>query len=347
MAWSWGADPLTGVLNVAGSAIGDSIYNVASGQNSWSNTSNAWNTYMNGGKKTTTPTTTTQKKGSTGSTGSGNGTDYAAELKKALADLAAASRPYVPKPEVIRSFKYDTNQGLAKAQEMASNALNPVYQQAMTNFLNRQQTELNNKQAQVGLEREGLDQTFNRTLEDSATARQRDTEDTQSNIAEIGAARAVAAREEGLDFDSANRMLTEGVGAAGMADSGLGQQQVDDAQGKMMRASNEEVRQSDNKVAAANTLLNRSFEDLARRDTRAGEDKTFGNKKLDIDINNFITGQEADKTDFTFQQDKEKAQYLASMTKNYQDLLVSQWIQSLYGQGASAAEIQLASNTYR
>lgn len=310
------------------------------GKSLWANASK--NPYS-----TPAPKPTTQKPTNTGNTGSGNGVDYAAELNKALAALAAASKPYIPKPEVIRSFKYDTGGALTKAQQMAQNAVNPVYQQAMDNFLQRQSVELGNKQAQVGLEREGLDTNYNRILEDSGVARTRDTEDTNANIAETRASRAVAAREEGLDFDAANRMLNEGLGAAGVADSGLGQQQVDDSQQKMVRMSNEEVRQSENKVAAANTLLTRSFEDLARKDTRAGEDKTYGNKQLDIDINNFMDDQALAKTDFTFQQEKEKSQYIAQLTKNYQDQLVSQWIQSLYGQGATAAEIQLASNTYR
>lgn len=287
------------------------------------------------------PTTPTN----TGSTGGGR--DYAKELQDALARLAAAQKPYVYTPPPVRVFRYDTDQGLAKAKEMAGNALNPVYQQAMNNFLNRQATELSNKQAAIGLEREGLATQEARTLEDTGISRRRTAEDTGSAIAEERTQRGIAAREEGLDFDTAYRALTEGLGAGGMADSGLGRQQVEEATAKMTRMSNEEVRQSENKVAAANVMMNRTFEDLALKDTRAKEDTVAGNKKLDLDINTFIDNQNLEKTEFTFQQEKEKAQYLAQLTKNYQDQLVSQWIQSLYAQGATGQEIQLASQTYR
>jgi hypothetical protein len=290
--------------------------------------------------------------GSTATGGSrqtgGGMSDYEKEMARLQAQLNdIQARGYqAPPPEVIRKFQFDQNGALQTAKEMAQNAMNPIYKANMDNFLNRQATLLTQKKTNVDMGRQELDTVFNRLVEDNTTSRDRTTADTESSITETNTARAVAAREQGLDFDTAARALNEGLGATGMADSGLGRQQVADESAKMTRQSNEEVRQSANKVAAAQTLMTRTFEDLARSDTRGAEDKTIGNEKLTIDLNQYIEEQELDKTDFTHEQEQKKAESIAAATSNYQSQLVGKWIQSLYDQGATPAEILLASQAY-
>lgn len=338
-----------GFWDQAGNVLG--TFAKGTGQVLTGNWGGAWETAKGNPYKSPAPSTP-YSGGSGGKTGSTNPGGGMSAYEKEMADLqrqynslmAQANQP--APPEIVRNFKYDTNAGLKKAKQMAEAALNPIYKANMDNFLNRQAKLLGQKKTNIQTGREDLSTVYNRLIEDNTTTRDRNTEDTASNINEINTARGVAAREEGLDFDAASRALNEGLGASGTAESGLGRQQMDDAAAKMTRQSNEEVRQSQNQVAAAQTLLNRSFEDLTRSDTRGKQDLDTGNKKLTIDLNQFIETQQLDKKDFTHEQNKDRASTIAKSTSNYQSMLVSKWIQSLSDKGATPSEILLASQTY-
>lgn len=269
------------------------------------------------------------------------GPDWQKMYNDSLAAIQAAQTP------IPRFINYDVAGSWAKAKDLATNAVSPIYQQKMADFINRQQVELGRQQADSADQKQGLDQTLSRFLDDSSTSRDRAQEDTATSVKDIQDTQAYNDRTDGLSFDTANRTLSEGLGAAGTAGSGLGNQQVNDAITQRNQMSNEEVRQSTNKIAAQNTLMSRTFDDLQTGDTRKTEDTTAGKAKVDLDLERFIEDQSFDKDQETKSEDASKAADIAQQSISYQGQLVDQWIQSLSGQGYTAQEIANAASMYK
>ena len=132
-----------------------------------------------------------------------------------------------------------------------------------------------------------------------------------------------------------------------MAESGLGQQQVQEAQQQRREMSNEAIRQLDNKVEAANTLMNRTFEDLTTKETRGAEATGEQKQKLDLDLERFIEDQTYQKDQQSKQWELDKAADIASKSVGMQKQLVDEWIASLSGKGYNAQEIANAASIYR
>ncbi len=280
-------------------------------------------------------------KGKTTKAAPAAGTDWQKMYNDALASLRAAQ---TPQPRFIN---YDIGGSWAKARELATNAVSPIYQQKMTDFVNRQQVELGRKQEDVVSQKQSLDQVLSRFLEDTGTSRTRAQEDTTANVSDIEEAQAFSERMGGLSFDSASRALAEGLGAAGTADSGLGRGQVTESIQNRNLMSNEQVRQMENKVEAQNTLMTRTFADLEKGETRKTEDTTSAKAKVDLDLERFIGDQAFEKDQKTKQLALEKEADIARQSLSYQDQIVDQWIQSLSGKGYTAQEIANAASMYR
>ena len=310
--------------------------------------------YLFGGQKAAAPSVDQAKKGGyyqppKSTPKPTNTSSYDREMDALQNELAAlrSAQKQVYIPPVPRIARYDSMAGYNKAREMAAAAKNPIYNQKMTDFINRQNQLLTRQKTDVTNQKGALDQSLARLLEDSGVMRARATEDRDSNVEDIQATRAAEARAEGLDFDAAYRAMTEGLGAANMAESGLGQQQIGDAITARNTMSNEQVRQSENKIEAQSTLLNRTFQDLEISDTRNTEDTTAKKTQLDLDLERFIEDQAYDRDQFKTVNELERQAAISQATSGYQRQLVDQWIQSLAGQGYTAEEIGIAASIYR
>lgn len=266
---------------------------------------------------------------------------YYAALEKQLRDLQAAQ---AAQPRFIN---YDISASWNKARQMAEQAVSPIYQQKMTDFINRQATELQRQQDDTVTGKAALDQAQQRLLEDTGVQRTRTQEDTDTNIKDIQDTQAFNTRQESLNFDAANRALTEGVGAGNLAESGLGQQQIQENQQVRREQSNETIRQMNNKVEAANTLMNRTFEDLGTKEQRGEEDTTAGKTKLDVDLERFIQDQAYNLDQERKSQELAKQADIANKSIGLQGQLVDQWLASLSGQGYNAQEIANAASIYK
>lgn len=278
---------------------------------------------------------------------SGSSSSYDAQIdywnKKAALDAAEAAQRRATEPVFIN---YDIGASWAKAKQMAEQAVSPVYQQKMTDFINRQAQELGRQNEDTTSGKSALDTALSRLMGDTQVQRERTTQDTATNIGDINASQAYNTRGESLNFDAANKALTEGVGASGMATSGIGQQQIQDAQASRRDVSNETIRQSNNKVDAQNTLMNRTFEDLTTQETRGTEDTTQKKSKLDLDLERFIEDQAYNKDQETKIEEAQKQADIASKSIGLQGQLVDQWLASLQGK-YNAASIANAAQIYK
>lgn len=265
---------------------------------------------------------------------------YNDQYNSMLAGIAANRTP------VPRFINYDIGASWDKARKMAAKAVSPVYQQKMTDFIKRQGVELQRQRADTTSGKEALDLALERLLGDTQIQRTRTGEDVATNIADINATQKFGAREEGLDFEAANRALTEGIAASGLGASGLGRQQVRDTQRQRREMSNEQVRRTLGQVEAQNTLMTRTFQDLEIKEGRGREDTTTGKKKLDIDLERFIQDQAYEKDQTKKELELKKQADIAQKSVSLQDQLVDQWIQSLTGKGYTAQEIANAAAIY-
>lgn len=252
---------------------------------------------------------------------------------------------YKPTP-IPRLATFNLSDAWNKALQSAQNAVNPVYAAELDRFVQQQQQALGVQQQSAEAGKSALDLALQRLQEDTALNRARTTEDTTNTIGDINATQAAGARTEGLSFDAANRALNEQLGANGMAGTGLGNQTVSETQNARRFQSNEEVRQSDNKIAAANTLMTRTFQDLDTGEKRAGEDTTTKKTQVDVDLQNFIKDQQLKLENEKAVEEAAKQADIVSKANATQQQLVDQWIQSLSGRGYTPQEVALAASVY-
>ena len=230
---------------------------------------------------------------------------------------------------------------------MAEQAVSPIYKQKFTDFINRQKVELGRQKSDAASGKSALDQALARLMEDTGTERVRTAEDTATNIGNINAAEAFNTRQEGLSFDQANRALNENLGASNMAQSGLGQQQVQESQQIRRENSDENARQVQAQRDQQNTLMNRTFQDLTTKETRGKQDTTTKKKAIDLNLERFIEDQAYDRDQKKKELDLSKAADIANKSVSLQGQLVDQWLATLSGKGYTAQEIANAASMYK
>lgn len=299
-----------------------------------------WGTAQDAPAKTAVPNYGTGGSGST--SGAGNAPDLATAYNNSLtAALAAAQQP------VPRVVQFNTTAAYKTAQTAAANAVNPVYTQMMNNFLASQQAALKTQQDTTTQSNTALDTTTANTLSANATAQERAAEDDQTTDTNLEGTQAANDRADGLTFDSANRSLNANLGASGTAESGLGQGQVSDQEIAGKAASDTQQAGTQQQIAASDTAMNRTFQDLATSNTQATAADTTGKANNQVNLEDFIAGQQADLAKETTTENLSKATDILTATQNDEQDLVNQWIQSLTGKGYTAQEIANAAAIYK
>lgn len=280
--------------------------------------------------------------GSTPATTGSNAPDLSSQYTAAMnAALAAKIQP------VPRVVSFDAAGAYKSAQVAAQNAVNPVYTQMMNNFLAGQQTALKTQQDTTAQSSAALDTAAANTLADNATSQTRAAEDNTSTVNNLETTQAANDRADGLTFDAANRALNAQLGASGTAESGLGQGTVSDAQIARKAASDTQQLGTQNNVDAANTAMNRTFEDLNTSNTRATAADTTGKQSLQVNLEDFINGQQSSLATETATENLQKSTDILTATQNNEQQLVNQWLQSLAGKGYTAQEIANAAAVYK
>lgn len=351
MAWSFGKDPITGFLNVAGSAIGDTIYNTATNswgkKDAWSGTSNAWNTYMN----------PNQKKSSGGGGGGGGGggstktpsgadkasSDWARESAALNAQLAAlqaqiAAQPRLPDFDILANYN--------RAKQTATQAVTPLYNKKLNTFLEGQGIKKETKTKERNLAKENNSIALNNALEDSSISRTRTGEDLANVLTAIGQQRDDFLVDDAQAFDVARRALMEETAAGGATDTGLGQQAIQGQQDDRNRNADRQMTEFRNQEAAKQLLATRTIDDIALSDTRSKQKKGQDDKAVDIDFEGYMKSLANEEKGFRLQNDLDKALAIAQQTQTYSDQGVAQFIAGLSGQGWRAQDIALAKQVY-
>jgi hypothetical protein len=350
MAWSFGKDPITGFLNVAGSAIADVGYNTFTGSwgkgNEFSQTSNAWNTYMNPNQKKSssggggsTPTPSPSPSGS----GSKASSDWARESAALTAQLNAltaqmAAQPKLPNFDILANYN--------KAKQTATSAVTPLYNKKLNLFLEGQGIKKDTKTKETNLAKENNQIALNNALEDNSTSRTRTGEDLANVLASIGTQRENFLEDDAAQFDVARRALMEETAAGGATDTGLGQKAIQTQQDQRNEMAARQTEEFQNQEAAKRMLATRTIDDLAVSDTRNKQKKTQDDKAVQIDFDGYMKSLANEEKSFRLTNELEQALAIAEQTRTYQQEGVNQFIAGLAGQGWRAQDIALAKQVY-
>lgn len=270
--------------------------------------------------------------------------DLAAIYNAAYA-AAMKANPPTPVPRMVAPPNLTALYATATQQATAN--VTPRYTQMMNDFLASQAQALSTQQQQTTAQEGALDTTLQQNLSDSQLQRTRTAEDTATSNADTEASQAYNERTGGLSYDAASRALNTGLGASGTATSGIGQGQVGESNVAENAQSNEQLRQSTDKVTAANTLMNRTFQDLTTSDTRAEGADTSQKNQLDINLQQFIAGQGVDLTTEQHNESASKEADIATATQSDAGQLIDQWLSSLPSQGYTAQEVANAASIYK
>lgn len=244
----------------------------------------------------------------------------------------------------LPSWDYASN--YARAQQQATAAVNPVYQDKLTQYLQKAQAALGQKQVSVTRNKEDIATQLAQALQDSATGRVRTTEDATTQTGDVNQSENTFQRQEGRAFDAARTALLGDVSNAGLTESGIGQGQVQNAVTDRNIASEDQTAQFNAKRRDINTIKTRTLADLDTADTRAQGSAQRSTESQDIDLNNFIQNAQLDEQSFRTQNEADRTLAINSATQSAYQNIVAQAIANLTQGGARAQDIQLFKQVY-
>jgi hypothetical protein len=241
---------------------------------------------------------------------------------------------------------YNTGQAYQKALSQAQSQVDPFYNQQINAFntsIAAQQQQANQQQQ---LTNAGIQSSLQNTLQGNQIAQQRVGQDTSTALSNMANAQQNYKQTEGLGFDIAQRGLSGQLGAAGTAESGGGQQQVQQAQTQEQLGQQAQGQQYQVQRAAQQLFANRSFEDIARSSSIAGTQAGQQTQQAQLSLQEQLTGlaSQQQQQDAAYQQ-AQKQQELAQASANY-DVGLNNFFNSLQGK-TNPYNLQATYQAYR
>lgn len=181
---------------------------------------------------------------------------------------------------------FDSRSNRKRARRKAAKAQNPVYERKLNQFM--EEFDRQREQARTGAQqgRQELRTELEQTREDVATEQQREKEDFQTDIEEQTQEQRTTERVGGREFNRNRRDLQEDVAARNMATSGLGRQEITEAEEDRATQVQRTEQEFENKEAARQRLRDRTLDDLMTRKERAEESTERGIEKVDVNLEN-------------------------------------------------------------
>jgi hypothetical protein len=252
-----------------------------------------------------------------------------ARLQSMIASLNA--RPKVAQFDIMGNYN--------RAKSAAEAAVNPLYERKWSEFMNAQN--VNRAQAQQGfqLSTQEIASTQKNTLEDNATKRTRTVEDVAAALQQSQQQEANYQTDEGEDFDVQYRQLSEELSASGNATTGLGAQaQVD--QVRLRNVTNgRQLQEFKDQRSAKELFRDRTIEDIAKGDTRAGEMATQQRARAQFDLDSYMEDLAAEERIERTRQDVERQGEVLQRTGQNRASQIDTFLAGLPGQGYSAADV--------
>lgn len=241
---------------------------------------------------------------------------------------------------------YNTADAWSRAQSKAGSVVNPVYQDKLNNQLAIYNAKRTQESQITTRSKEDLDTNYGQLLEDTATERGRTAEDVATNLNEINYQEGQFQDQEGKQFDTQNRADRVALAEAGLSQSGLGAQKLENSVIDRNTMTDDQLRTFDNQKLAQQTVQKRAFEDLDRKDTRGAQLTERQKQDLDIQLENTLTNIQLDENVFRAGNEADRLGAMYTATQQAYNTDIRNWLASLSKQGWRAQDIALATQVY-
>lgn len=152
------------------------------------------------------------------------------------------------------------------ARKRAEKAINPVYEDKIQRFMNRQ-SELRGEARQTfDLTAEDINASLDEALQENQVSRTRTSEDVAAAIGQLNTQESQYQLDEGEEFNYARENAIQQLANSGMLTSGLGGQQMAERVRRRNIDSERTTDQFDEQREQKRLFETRTFEDLARAD---------------------------------------------------------------------------------
>lgn len=215
-----------------------------------------------------------------------------------------------------------------QARGAAEKAVNPLYQQKLTDYLKQAEVQKQRKQEDFNRNTTQLDEALATNLEASGIARTRTAEDVQNNLSQLATAEGEFQQDSGTNFDKARLSLLRNVGDAG---GGMDAQAINEQTAQQNTAEGRQVRSFNVQKDAQNLLKTRTFEDLARSDTLATKQTGQQKDLVKIDLDRYLQDMVTNEANTRNQLELERLQAVLAEQGNQEKLGVMRFLSTLSG----------------
>jgi len=275
----------------------------------------------------------------------------AADFAKLNAEIKALQNQIAQTPK-LPAFDIMANYNRARGQ--AESAVNPLYERKLREFLDYSSSGrfgapegkvLQTKRQSVELDRADVDRSLSESLEDSEVTRARTVEDVAAALERIGLGEDRFQVQEGRQNDASMRNLAREVAASGLTGS-MGSSQVREATRVRNEASQQQTEEFQGQRDAKQIFQTRTFEDLARSDTRVGNKATAAKKGIQLDLDSYIDKLAFEEQGFRLDNEAKRLSDIVGQTEGYRTQGVAQFLASIRN-SVRPQDFALAMQTYR
>lgn len=252
--------------------------------------------------------------------------------------------PYIPPQPKLAQFDLMAN--WRNAQSAAEKAVNPKYDQLLNDYLAQNVARQARGRQEFGLKSEKADTDQRYSLEDNATTRTRTTEDVAGAVQKLNTQEGEFQTDEGQDFDINYRQAAEQLAASGGAATGLGKQQTADMIRLRNVTSQRQLDEFQGQRMAKELFKTRTFEDLARGDTRAGELNTYTKKAAQFDLDKYLEDLAFEEKNKRWDIEQDRLSEVSREAMNFEKAQTEQFLAGLVGKGYSASDIAYNRSLY-
>jgi hypothetical protein len=183
-------------------------------------------------------------------------------------------KPWIP--------NLDINSVYNSAKSKAAGEATSWYNQQLGEFMKIIDWKKGVNQNQYDTNIGSLESQLKNLIEGNVVTRGRTQEDTAYNTQRIREEELARQQSEGRQFDVGRRGLQSSLGASGLATSGLGAQQLEQAGFERKMGEQKQTRAVEEQKLQQEKILGRTFEDLARGEKTKTEETEFGKQQAKI-----------------------------------------------------------------
>jgi hypothetical protein len=264
-------------------------------------------------------------------------------LQGLQSQLSALQQQLAYQPKLA---KFDVMGNFNRARSSAEQAVNPLYEKYLRDFLAKQQIQKENKGGEVNLRKQSNAMELAQSLAESGVNRGRTVEDTAAAIGKLNEQEGQMQQDTGTQFDVDRRALAEDVAARGMTTTGIAGGQMFDQQNMRNISEERQVKEFTNQRQAKQLFKSRTFEDLARGDENAKTISSQKDQAAQFDFDSYVEELAAEETQYRLDNEVKRLGDINSQSQTYATQGTQQFLASLAGAGWRPQDIALAYQVY-